>query len=58
MIKKISFLIVLINLTFAINLSIADIIPIKKPIQTKEDTQKKLLIDVIRPLPKPIKKNN
>ncbi len=56
MIKKISFLIVLINLTFAINLSIADIIPIKKPIQTKEDTQKKLLIDVIRPLPKPIKK--
>ena len=56
MIKKISFLIVLINLTFVINLSIADIIPIKKPIQTKEDTQKKLLIDVIRPLPKPIKK--
>ena len=35
-------------------LASADIIPLKKPIQTKEVTQKKLLIDVLRPLPKPI----
>ena len=31
-----------------------EIFPIKKPLQTKEETQKKLLIDVIKPIPKPI----
>ena len=32
----------------------SEVIPLKKPIQTKEETQKKLLIDVLKPLPKPI----
>jgi len=36
---------------------IADMLPLKKPIQTKEETKKKLLVDVLRPLPKPIFKN-
>ena len=38
------------------NFAISEIIPPKKPIQTKEETEKKLLIDILRPLPKPIKK--
>ena len=38
------------------NFAISEIIPPKKPIQTKEETQKKLLIDVLKQLPKPIKK--
>ncbi len=33
-----------------------DIIPLKKPNQSKEETEKKLLIDVLKPLPKPVKK--
>ena len=55
--KKFLYLIVLfcsINLN---NFAISEIIPPKKPIQTKEETQKKLLIDVLKPLPKPIKKS-
>ena len=47
-------------LFFSINLNnfaISEIIPPKKPMQTKEETQKKLLIDVLKPLPKPIKKS-
>ena len=39
------------------NFAISEIIPLKKPIQTKEETQKKLLIDVLKPLPKPVKKS-
>ena len=35
----------------------SEIIPIKKPIQTKEETEKKLLVDVLKPLPKPVKKS-
>ncbi len=54
MIKKISFFIVLIECIYLLGFASADIIPLKKPIQTKEVTQKKLLIDVLRPLPKPI----
>ena len=38
------------------NIALSDILPLKKPAQTKEETQKKLLIDVLKPLPKPIKK--
>ncbi len=34
----------------------AEIIPLKKPIQTKAEKDKKLLIDVMKPLPKPISK--
>ena len=54
--KKILFFIVLINFICSYNFAFSDIIPIKKPFQSKELTQKKLLIDVLRPLPKPIKK--
>ena len=34
----------------------SEIIPVKKPILTNEETQKKLLVDILKPLPKPIKK--
>jgi soluble lytic murein transglycosylase len=54
--KKNSFIIVLICVLAVFNNVSSDIIPLKKPLQTKEETQKKLLIDVLRPLPKPIKK--
>ena len=56
MLKKFLFLIVLLNLTLSNNIALSDIIPLKKPLQTKEEKQKKLLIDVLKPLPKPIKK--
>ena len=39
-----------------INYSTAQILPIKKPELSTEETQKKLLVDVLKPLPKPIKK--
>ena len=54
--KKILFFIVLIKVLFILNFALGDIIPIKKPIQTKEETQKKLLVDFLKPLPKPINK--
>jgi len=53
--KKILFLIVLFHLIGLANIGYSEIIPIKKPLQTKEETQQKLLIDVLKPLPKPIK---
>ena len=56
MLKKLLFLIslfIFLNITF---LSSAEIIPIKKPIQTKEEKEQKLLIDVLKPLPKPVTK--
>ncbi len=56
MIKKILFLIGLISLINVCTLTFADLIPPKKPVQTKEETEKKLLIDILKPLPKPIKK--
>ncbi len=56
MIKKILFLIVLFQLIIVSNITLSEIIPLKKPLQSKEETEKKLLIDVLKPLPKPIKK--
>ena len=56
MLKKFSFLIILFPLICLCNTVLSDIIPIKKPPQTAEQTQKKLLIDVVKPLPKPINK--
>ena len=56
MLKKFLFLIVLFSLTSMNNIALPDILPLKKPIQTEEETQRKLLIDVLKPLPKPIKK--
>jgi len=55
MLKKFFFFIVWFHLISANNFALSEIIPIKKPSQTKEETQKKLLIDVLKPLPKPIK---
>ena len=56
MLKKFIFF---INLFFFSTITIlfsAEIIPLKKPIQTKAVKDKKLLIDVMKPLPKPIHK--
>ncbi len=55
MVKKFLFFIVLFLLIIANTVSYSEIIPLKKPIQSQEITQKKLLIDVLRPLPKPVK---
>ena len=54
--KKFLFLISLIVFINSINIVFAEIIPIKKPSQTEEIKKKKLLIDAIRPLPKPLVK--
>jgi len=53
--KKFLFLVVFIHVIILNNFALSDIIPLKKPSQTKEQTKKKLLIDVLKPLPKPIK---
>ena len=54
MFKKLLFFIGLAIFTNFISLSLAEIIPLKKPAQTKEEKEQKLLIDVLKPLPKPI----
>ncbi len=54
--KKFLFFIVLFHLILGSNFVLSEIIPLKKPIQTKEATQKKLLIDALKPLPKPVEK--
>ena len=54
--KKILFFIVLLPLICKINIVLSEIIPIKKPLQTEEETQKRLLVDVLKPPPKPVKK--
>ena len=54
--KKFLFFIVLFHLISSNNFVLSEIIPLKKPTQSKEVTQKKLLIDILKPLPKPIKK--
>ena len=54
MLKKFLILIVLL---YSINLNysaLSEIIPLKKPTQTKEEAQKNLLNDDLRPLPKPV----
>ena len=56
MIKKFLFFILLLSISNFITNTHAEIIPLKKPDQTKEETEKKLLIDVLKPLPKPLKK--
>ena len=54
MVKKFLFFIVLIKATCLVCFALADIVPIKKPIQANEEAQKKILIDIFKPLPKPI----
>ena len=56
MYKKILFFILLFAFIGHLDIALTDIIPLKKPPQTKEETQKKLLIDVLKPIPKPILK--
>ena len=57
MLKKLFFFIVLYCLSMvSFQIALAEIIPLKKPHLTKEETEKKLLIDVLKPLAKPIKK--
>ena len=56
MLKKNQFLIVLFPLFCLTNIALSEIVPLSKPIQSVDETQKKLLIDVLKPLPKPIKK--
>ena len=53
--KKFLFLFVVFQLIILNNFALSEIIPLKKPSQTKEETKKKLLTDVLKPLPKPIK---
>ena len=54
MLKKKLLLIVILFLFNTTNFVFAEIIPIKKPIQTKEEKEKKLLKDIVKPLPKPL----
>ena len=56
MLKKFIFFVSLIIFSNISYLLFADIIPLKKPTQSKEEKEKKLLIDVVKPLPKPINK--
>ena len=56
MFKKLLFFISLFVFLIPINLSFSEIVPLKKPSQTKVEKEKKLLIDVLKPLPKPIAK--
>ena len=53
--KKFLFFIVMFHMIISNNFVLSDIIPIKKPSQTIEETNKKLLIDVLKPLAKPLK---
>ena len=46
----------MLNIFAVTTVTLSEIIPIKKPSQTKEETQKKLLVDVLKPLPKPSQK--
>ena len=40
-------------IVFSISALSAEIIPLKKPLQTKEEKEQKLLKDSLKPLPKP-----
>ena len=53
--KNFLFFITLLCLITINSNAISEILPIKKPVESNELTQKKLLIDVLKPLPKPIK---
>ena len=43
MLKKISFFLVLVCLSGLVGNALSEIIPLKKPLQTKEEKEKKLL---------------
>ncbi|MDC3069403.1 lytic transglycosylase domain-containing protein [Candidatus Pelagibacter sp.] len=54
MLKKFIFFISLFFFSGTTIFLFAEIIPLKKPLQTKEEKDQKLLIDVMKPLPKPV----
>ena len=54
MVKKILFFIGLFHFIGGFNIALCEIVPLKKPQQSEEETQIKLLSDAIKPLPKPI----
>ncbi len=56
MLKKFIFFISLFFFSSTTIFLFAEIIPLKKPLQTKEEKDQKLLIDVMKPLPKPVSK--
>ena len=56
MLKKFIFFISLFFFSGTTIFLFAEIIPLKKPLQTKEEKDQKLLIDVMKPLPKPVTK--
>ena len=56
MTKKFLFFMLLITNLSNFSFASEAVIPPKKPVQTKEVTEKKLLTDVLKPLPKPIQK--
>ncbi len=58
MFRNLLFIIITANLlVVTINNALSEIIPLKKPLQTKEEEQKKLSIDILKPLPKPLSKS-
>ncbi len=56
MLKKLIFFISLFFFSSTTIFLFAEIIPLKKPLQTKEEKDQKLLIDLMKPLPKPVTK--
>ena len=56
MLKKFIFFIILFFFSNITIFLFADITPLKKPLQTKQEKDRKLLIDVMKPLPKPVTK--
>ena len=55
MLKKFIFFISLVIFSNTTLFLFAEIIPLKKPIQSKEEKEQKLLVDILKPLPKPIR---
>ena len=51
--KKFLFFISLIIFINSINITFAEIIPLKKPLLSKEEKEQKLLKDTLKPIQKP-----
>ena len=61
MLKKLIFFISFSSLMFCnlnvINANESNLIPLKKPTLTEQELKKKVLINILKPLPKPIELN-
>ena len=58
MFKNLLLIIIIANLLVVPkNSALSEIIPLKKPLQTIEEEQNKLSIDILKPLPKPLLKS-